>query len=141
MRCVALLVAALAVVMPVRAQGLYSDLYEPGAVSLSEIIGMEVVTPQGRRVGRISDLIFDSATGTIEEVAVGAVRYPLSVLLSGNEPRHVVVDPSPRASGGGTSLQALALQRPASTTSYASHLGPPEAVVVDLKEGRLYLPR
>src|SRR5262245_45778822 len=60
MRCSALLLAALAVVTQTRAQGLYSDLYEPGALRLSEVIGMEVVTAQGRSLGRISDLVFDT---------------------------------------------------------------------------------
>ena len=142
MRRSVLLFAALAVITPARAQGLYSDLYEPGALPLSEIIGTEVVTAQGSLLGRISDLVFDSATGVIEEVAVGAARYPLSALLSGNEPRRVVVDPALQSSGGGTG--PLRLLTPPSAcrgvpeaSSYASDLGPPEEVIVDLKEGRL----
>jgi len=142
MRRGALLFAALAVITQARAQGLYSDLYEPGALPLSEIIGTEVVTTQGSLLGRISDLVFDSATGVIEEVAVGAARYPLSALLSGNEPRRVVIDPAPQSSAGGTSLIPLLTRRqPAEASSeassYASDLGPPEEVIVDLKEGRL----
>jgi sporulation protein YlmC with PRC-barrel domain len=142
MRCSALLLGALVVITQARAQGLYSHLYEPGALRLSEIIGMEVVTPQGSRLGRISDLVFDSASGAIKEIAVGAASYPLNALLSGNEPRHVVIDPPPQSSAGATGLLPL-LGRPqrAEAASYASDLGPPEAVVVDLKEGRLYLPR
>jgi sporulation protein YlmC with PRC-barrel domain len=138
MRRSALLFAALAVITQARAQGLYSDLYEPGALPLSEIIGTEVVTTQGSLLGRISDLVFDSATGVIEEVAVGAARYPLSALLSGNEPRRVVIDPPPQSSAGGTGLLPLLTRRPpAEASSYASALGPPEEVIVDLKEGRL----
>ena len=138
MRRSALLFAALAIITQARAQGLYSDLYEPGALSLSEIIGTEVVTTQGSRLGRISDLVFDSATGVIEEIAVGAARYPLSSLLSGNEPRRVVIDPALQSSGGATGLIALLTRRqPAKPSSYASDLGPPEEVIVDLKEGRL----
>jgi sporulation protein YlmC with PRC-barrel domain len=137
MRRSALLFAVLAVITQARAQGLYSDLYEPGALPLSEIIGMEVVTTQGGLLGRISDLLIDSATGAIEEVAVGAARYPLSALLSGSEPRRVVIDPPPQSSGGATSLLALSRRQPAEASSYASDLGPPEEVIVDLKEGRL----
>ena len=141
MRCSVLLLAALAVIAQAPAQGLYSDLYEPGALHLSEIIGMEVVTAQGRRLGRISDLVFDSATGAIKEVAVGAARYPLSALLSGNEPRLVVIDPPLQSSAGATGLLALTRRPPAeassAASSYASELGPPEEVIVDLKEGRL----
>jgi sporulation protein YlmC with PRC-barrel domain len=138
MRRSALLFVALAVVTQARAQGLYGDLYEPGALPLSEIIGTEVVTTQGGRLGRISDLVFDSATGAIEEVAVGAARYPLSALLSGNEPRRVVIDPPLQSSAGGTGLLPLLTRRsPAEGPSYASDLGPPEEVFVDLKEGRL----
>ena len=138
MRRSALLFAALAVITQARAQGLYSDLYEPGALPLSEIIGTEVVTTQGSLLGRISDLVFDSATGVIEEVAVGAARYPLSALLSGNEPRRVVIDPLPQSSAGATGLiPRLTRRQPAEASSYASDLGPPEEVIVDLKEGRL----
>ncbi len=137
MRCSGLLLAALSVLTQARAQGLYSDLYEPGALHLSEIIGMEVVTAQGQRLGRISDLVFDSASGVIEEVAVGAARYPLSALLSGNEPRLVVIDPPLQASAGATGLLALTRRQPAEASSYASELGPPEEIIVDLKEGRL----
>lgn len=138
MRRSALLFAALAVITQARAQGLYSDLYEPGALPLSEIIGTEVVTTHGSRLGRISDLVFDSATGAIEEVAVGAARYPLSALLSGNEPRRVVIDPPLQGSAGATGLHPLLTRRqPAEASSYASDLGPPEEVLVDLKEGRL----
>ena len=138
MRRRALLFTALAVVITqARAQDLYGDLYEPGALPLSEIIGMEVVTDQGRRLGRISDLVFDSATGAIKEVAVGTARYPLSALLSGNEPRRVVIDPTPRSSGGATSLLPHARRQAAEVRSYASNLGPPDEVIVDLKEGRL----
>jgi len=138
MRRCALLFVALAVITQARAQGLYGDLYEPGALPLSEIIGTEVVTTQGGRLGRISDLVFDSATGAIEEVAVGAARYPLSALLSGNEPRRVVIDPPPQSSAGATGLIPLLTRRqPAKPPSYASDLGPPEEVIVDLKEGRL----
>lgn len=133
------LFAALAVVTQARAQGFYSDLYEPGALPLSEIIGIEVFTTQGGPLGRISDLVIDSATGAIEEIAVGAARYPLSALLSGNEARRVVVNPLPQSSAGGTGLLTLTGRPPAaaSSSSYASDLGPPEEVIVDLKEGRL----
>ena len=147
MRCSALLLGALLVIAQARAEGLYSDLYEPGALPLSEIIGMEVVTPEGSRLGRISDLVLDSASGAIKAIAVGAARYPLSALLSGNEPRHVVIDPPLQSSAGASGLLHLLgrSQRAEATsavgTSYASDLGPPDAVVVDLKEGRLYLPR
>ena len=137
MRCSALLFAALALVTQARAQGLFGDLYEPATLPLSEIIGMEVVTAQGRRLGRISDLVFDSASGAIEEIAVGAARYPLSALLSGDEPRHVVIDPPLQSSGGASGLLPLVARRPAGGESYASDIGPPEDVVVDLEEGRL----
>jgi sporulation protein YlmC with PRC-barrel domain len=141
MRRSAFLFAALAVITQTSAQGLYSDLYEPGALPLSEIIGMEVVTTQGRGLGRISDLVFDSASGAIEEIAVGAARFPLSALLSGDEHRRVVIDPPPQSSAGATGLLALTRSQPAEASSaarsYASNLGPPEAVIVDLKEGRL----
>lgn len=138
MRCSALVFAALAVITQASAQGLHSDLAEPGALPLNEIIGIEAVTAQGRRLGRISDLVFDSATGVIEEVAIGAARYPLSALLSADEPRRVVIDPPLQASGGATGLlPLLARRQPAQASSYASHLGPPEEVMVDLKDGRL----
>jgi sporulation protein YlmC with PRC-barrel domain len=136
MRRTVFLFVALAVITQARAQGLYSDLYEPSDLPLSEIIGIEVFTAQGGALGRISDLVIDSATGAIEEIAVGAARYPLNALLSANEARRVVVDPPPQSSAGGTGLVALG-PRASTASSYASDLGPPERVIVDLIEGRL----
>jgi sporulation protein YlmC with PRC-barrel domain len=100
---------------------------------LSEIIGMEVLTPEGRRLGTITDLYFDSANGSVEEIAVGAARYPVRALLSGDAPGQVLVVPTAAAAAGGTA-QLTGKE----TLSRASReAGPPDAVVVDLLQGRL----
>jgi sporulation protein YlmC with PRC-barrel domain len=133
------LLAALAFIVDARAQSLYGHLYEPGALPLNEIIGMEVVTAEGRGLGRITDLVFDPSTGGIEEVAVGNARYPLSALISGNEPGRVVVEPPLQSSAGATALLPLSAgERLSEKFSRASRdLGSPEQIIVDLKQGRV----
>ena len=104
----------------------------PGAMRLSEIIGMEVLTPEGRRLGTITDLYFDRANGSVEEIAVGAARYPVRALLSGDAPGQVLVVPT---AAGGTAQRALTGKETLSRASREA--GPPDAVVVDLLQGRL----
>src|SRR5262245_55258142 len=100
----ALLLGTLAFVANASAQDV--DRPWPGAMRLSEIIGMEVLTPEGQRLGTITDLYFDSVSGSIEEIAVGAARYPVSALLSGDAPGQVLVVPTATAAVGGTALRA-----------------------------------
>jgi sporulation protein YlmC with PRC-barrel domain len=138
MRRGALLIAALAFLVEARAEGrLYDYLYEPGALRLDEIIGMEVLTPEGRRLGRITDLIIERATGMIEAVEVGGARYPLSGLISGDQPGQVVAEfPLPgSASAGATALLPISAGDKSSRAS--RDLGSPDAIVVDLREGRV----
>jgi sporulation protein YlmC with PRC-barrel domain len=96
----------------------------PGAMRLSEIIGMEVLTPEGRRLGTITDLYFDRANCSVEEVAVGAARYPVSSLLSGDAPGQVLVVPT-------TPIGKETLSRA------SREAGSADAVIVDLLQGRL----
>jgi sporulation protein YlmC with PRC-barrel domain len=136
----AMLLAALGFLADAGAQGLYGHLYEPGELRLNQIIGMEVVTTEGRRLGRITDLTFDRATGGIEEVAVGAARYPLSALISSMEPGRVVLLELPlQSSAGATSLLPLSTgEKLSEKFSRASRdLGSPEQIIVDLKQGRV----
>jgi sporulation protein YlmC with PRC-barrel domain len=115
--------------------GLYGHLYEPGALRMSEIIGMEVVTPEGQRLGRITDLYFDRANGGVEEVAVGGARYPVSALLSGEEPGQVILEPPLASSAGATALLPLSAGKGLSRAS--RELGSPDAIIVDLLQGRV----
>jgi sporulation protein YlmC with PRC-barrel domain len=117
------------------AEGFYGHLYEPWTLRLSEIIGMEVVTPEGQRLGRVTDLLFDRGTGEVREVAAGSARYPVSGLVSGDEPRQVVFDPPFASSAGGTALLQLSAEKRLSRAS--RELGSPEEIIVDLKEGRV----
>jgi len=143
MRRTAALLAALAFLTEAGAQGLYGHLYEPGALRLDEIIGMEVVTAEGRRLGRITDVIFERATGTVEEVAVGAARYPLSALVSADKPGRVVVRERPsvvqefssESSAGPTAL--LPISAGGKSPHAGRELGAPEDITVDLREGRV----
>jgi sporulation protein YlmC with PRC-barrel domain len=127
--------ASLAFLANAGAEGLYGHLHEPASLHLSEIIGMEMVTPEGRRLGRITDLYFDRASGEVHEVAVGAARYPVSALVSGDEPRQVVFEPPFAASAGASAFLPLSAGK--SLTRASRELGPPEAVVVDLLQGRV----
>lgn len=124
------------------AQGIYGHLYEPGALPLDEIIGMEVLTPEGRPLGRITDLIVERATGTVEEVAVGAARYPVRTLISGDTPGRLVVLELPQAaSAGATALLPISAgseRHGGQGHSRASRdLGTPEGFALDLREGRV----
>ena len=124
MRHSVLLLGTLAFLANAGAQVMDQSLPEPGAMRLSEIIGMEVLTPEGRRLGTITDLYFDGRNGRVEEIAVGATRYPVGALLSGDAPRQVL----------------LVASQPAAekTLSRASREAPsPEGVTVDLLQGRL----
>jgi sporulation protein YlmC with PRC-barrel domain len=127
--------ASLAFLANAGAEGLYGHLYEPATLHLNEIIGMEVVTPEGRRLGRITELYFDRASGEVHEVALGATRYPISGLVSGDEPGQVVFEPPFTASAGATAFLPLSTGKRLSRAS--RELGPPEAVVVDLLQARV----
>jgi sporulation protein YlmC with PRC-barrel domain len=127
--------ASLAFLANAGAEGLYGHLYEAATPHLNEIIGMEVLTPEGRRLGRITDLYFDRASGEVHEVAVGATSYPVSALVSGDEPGQVVFEPPFAASAGATAFLPRSAGERLSRAS--RELGPPEAVVVDLLQGRV----
>lgn len=135
MRRTAFLLATLAFLADAGAEGTYGHLYEPGALHLSEIIGMEVLTPDGRRLGTITDLYFDGASGAVEEVAIGAARYPIGALFSADEPGQVLLEPPRSSSAGGTALLPLAAPKRLSQAS--RELGSPEAVIIDLLQGRV----
>jgi sporulation protein YlmC with PRC-barrel domain len=138
MRRSALLVAAAAFVANANAQGSYGDLCGPLVLRLSEIIGIEVLTPEGYPLGRITDLYFDRASGGVEEVAVGAARYPVSALVSGDAPRQIVLEPQLArfASAGASAL----LASDGKSLSLASREpGSPDRVLVDLLQGRVRL--
>jgi len=130
-----LLLGTLAFIANAGAQNPDRAVSWPGAMRLSEIIGMEVLTPEGRRLGTITDLYFDSANGSVEEIAVGAARYPVRALLSGDAPGQVLVVPTAAAAAGATAQRALTGKETLSRASREA--GPPDAVVVDLLQGRL----
>jgi len=142
MRRSAILVAALAFLSDAGAQGFYGHLYEPGALPLKEVIGMDVVTPAGHRLGKITDLVLDPASGSVEEIAVGSARYPLSTLVSGDAPGGLVVlEPPGEASAGAGALLPLAAGKSLSAgRSYfraSRDLGLSEETTVDLRAGRV----
>jgi len=140
MRRSAALLAAFAFLTDASAQGFYGHLYEPVALPLDEIIGMEVLTPEGRPLGRITDLIVERATGIVEEVAVGAARYPVHTLISGDAPGRLVVLELPQAaSAGATALLPISAgSHGGQAYSRASReLGAREGTAVDLREGRV----
>ena len=131
------LVAMLAVLMQARADGrLYEHLLDPASLPLSEVLGMTVRTPDGRRLGTIRDLLFDRASGKVEQVMLEYTSYPVDALVASDRPREVILDLSfaGLASVGATALVAQA-QRPLSRAS--RERGGSAGLVVDLRDGRL----
>jgi sporulation protein YlmC with PRC-barrel domain len=132
MRSLAVLIAALFLSGPARAGSLYDHLYEPGALRLDEVIGMEVVTPDGRSVGTIQDVLFDRTTGAVQAIALDrdAATYPISALVSADAPGKVHVEPIFDSSSGGGSALA-----PSRTRSVSGARG--QSLVIDLRDGRV----
>jgi len=72
-------------------------------------------------------------------VAVGAARYPVSAMVSGDAPRQIVLEPQ-LASFASAGASALAPLSDARSLSLASReLGSPDRVFVDLLQGRVRL--
>jgi sporulation protein YlmC with PRC-barrel domain len=133
MRPTVLLVAALAFVGQARAEGFYAHLFEPGTLRVDEVIGMEVITREGKTLGRIHDVLFDRASGSIDSIALDGAgqRYSVSSLLSSDLPGKVIVEPPVDfASAGASGL----LSAP-SAQSLSSARG--EALLIDLRDGRV----
>ena len=128
-RCLMLAMAAF--LTGAGAEGTYGD--DPTVLRLSEVIGIEVLTPEGRRLGTITDLLFERTSGSVEEVAVGAARYPISALLSGARPGQVVLELPWSSSAGASALPRSA----GKDLVRASRVASPEAVTVDLLQGRV----
>jgi sporulation protein YlmC with PRC-barrel domain len=129
-RC-GLMLAMAAFLTGAGAEGTYGD--DPTVLRLSEVIGIEVLTPEGRRLGTITDLLVERTSGSVEEVAVGAARYPISALLSGARPGQVVLE-LPWSSSAGGSAQSHSAGK---DLVRASRVASPEAVTVDLLQGRV----
>lgn len=138
MRRLALLIAVLALSKGSGAQGLYGYLHEPDALLLEEVIGTEVVTPEGRSLGRITDLLFDRATGRVEEVAVDSARYPLRALVSADRPGQVVLEAlAGEASAGAGALRPISAGGEERFARASRELGSSERIIIDLREGRV----
>jgi sporulation protein YlmC with PRC-barrel domain len=101
---------------------------------VDEVIGMEVVTPEGRPLGRITDLLAERDTGKVERVAVGSTSYPVSALLSADRPGQVVLELPFGSSGGASAFLQPAGTRLAPVTR---EFGPAEALSIDLRDGRV----
>lgn len=131
------LVAMLAVLAQARADGrLYDPLPDRASLPLSEVLGMTVRTPDGRALGTIRDLLFDRASGKVEQVMLEYSSYPIDALVASERPREVILDLSfaGLASVGATALVAQA-QVPLSRAS--RERGGSAGLVVDLRDGRL----
>jgi sporulation protein YlmC with PRC-barrel domain len=135
MRRIAALLAALAFLSEAGAEGgLYDHLFDPGALRLDEVIGMEVVTPEGSSLGKIRDLLVDRQSGEVLGIALDRGSHPVSALVSGAQPGQVVVELPFGSSGGASALQP-ATAKPLSPAT--RELGSPDELVLDLREGRL----
>jgi hypothetical protein len=132
MRQAAIFVAALAFVAQARAEGFYGHLFDPQSLPLDEVIGMEVVTADGKSLGRIHDVLFDPATGAIASIALDGAgeRYAVDALVAADVPGKVFIEPPLEPSSAGAS--AL-LGKPSAPLSSARG----EALVIDLRDGRV----
>lgn len=61
-------------------------------VKASALIGKEVRTPQGERVGAISDLVFDLQQNRVHHALVGRSGYPLYMLKTPPGSDHLVLE-------------------------------------------------
>jgi sporulation protein YlmC with PRC-barrel domain len=134
MRGAATFVVATAFIADAGAAGLYSDLYEPGSLSVDSVIGMEVVSPTGELIGTIREVLYDRATGKVEGIALdrGTLSYPIEALLAADEGRRVVAESLLDAASAGASGLV-----PARRPSAAAARG----FVIDLREGRVRRPQ
>jgi sporulation protein YlmC with PRC-barrel domain len=121
-------VVAAAFLADAGAEGLYSDLYEPGVIDLDSVIGMEVLAPGGELVGKIREILFDRASGRIEGIALERGTYPIEALVSADDERRVVAEPSLDAASAGAST--FRTQAPHAAQSSG-------AFVIDLREARV----
>jgi sporulation protein YlmC with PRC-barrel domain len=121
-----------ALVAQAHAEGLYERLFEPRTMPVEEVIGMHVLTPDGRVLGRIREVLFDRNTGKVESIAVdgAGATYPVSALLSSDAPGTVIVEPLLDFSSGGASALLVAPREPLSSAK-----GP--GLVIDLQAGRV----
>ena len=132
MRWTASLVAALAFASSAYAEGFFAHLFEPETLALDEVIGMEVVSTQGKSLGRIRDVLYDRSTGAIEVIALDGAgeRYPMNAFVSADSPGKVLIEPPPdMSSAGATTLLVAPL--PALSSARG------EPVLIDLRAGRL----
>jgi sporulation protein YlmC with PRC-barrel domain len=132
MRRAATLVVATAFIADAGAAGLYSDLYEPGTLSVDSVIGMEVVSPAGELIGTIREVLYDRASGKVEGIALDrrALSYPIEALLAADGGRRVVAESHLDAASAGAS--GVVSARPLAAAS--------RGFVIDLREGRLRRP-
>ena len=132
MRRIAILVTAALLIADAGAEGLYSDLFEPGSLSIESVVGMEIVAPGGELLWAIREVLFDAATGTVVAIAVGAggATYPIESLVSAESGPGAVAEPLLEPASAGAS--AL---RPAARAASASR-----GLLIDLREGRVLRP-
>ena len=132
MRWTASLVAAFAFLPAVYAEGFYAHLFEPETLRLDDVIGMEVVSTEGKSLGRIGDVLYDRSTGVIDSIALDGPgeRYPVSAFVSADSPGKVLVDPPPESSSAGPSTLLAAPLRALSSAKG-------EPLLIDLRAGRL----
>lgn len=122
------LLAMLAVCALARAdEGFYAHLYEPDSLALSEIIGMELRSPEGRSLGKIQALLYDRKTRKVEEIAVEGATYPVTALAASDTPGVVVLELPTGASAGASA------PTPRPDLEAASD----REVVIGLRDGRL----
>ena len=127
----AALLAALLVPVQARADGGFFDyLFEPGSLRLEEVIGTEVRSPRGEPLGKIQALLYDARTREVKSILLERGTFPLSALVAGDLPGHVVLDESTDSSAGATALVRKAQPE-------LRRAGQGDRLVVDLADGRV----
>jgi hypothetical protein len=132
MRRFATLVAAAAFLPGAAAEGLFDHLYEPGTLRVEDVVGMEVVAPDGAPAGIIQELLFDLASGRIESIALDhGATYPVGALVSSSTAGRVIAEPVLEpASAGASALRPAQVRSPSRAREG----------LIDLREGRLRPP-
>jgi hypothetical protein len=133
MRRTAFFIAAAVFLAEAGADNLFRDLHEPHDLAVDSVIGMEVVTPDGERLGKIEAILFDRETGKVEAIALDrdGVTYPAASLLSADTPGRVIAEPFLDPASAGATAVGFA---PARTLLKAS------GQFIDLREGRIRAP-
>ena len=121
-------------------EAFFGHLYDPSSIPVSEVLGMEVRSPDGRSLGRVRDLLYHPGTGEVEQVLLEHSSYPVSALVASEQPDELIIEPpfAGLASAGASALAGDKQSQAQAPLARASRrVAPPQEPVIDLRDGRL----